>query len=54
MIVENYFKKISICEIRPLIKNTKMGTSFFDLKKGLKRLGVDCKIFAGSKALKTF
>ena len=37
-------KKISICEIRPLIKNTKMGTSFFDLKRGLKRLGVDCKI----------
>ena len=46
MITENYFaKKISICEVRPLIKNTTLGTSFYDLKRGFKRLGIDSTIY---------
>lgn len=41
---ELLFKKISICEVRPLIKNTALGTSFYDLKRGLKRLGISSVI----------
>lgn len=46
MIIENFFsKKVSMFEVRPLIKNTSIGTTFYDLKKGLKRLGINGSIY---------
>lgn len=55
MIIENYFKKkISVCEIRPLIKNTSVGTSFYDLRRGLKYLGIDSTISQAVKQKEVF
>ncbi|WP_373193071.1 cysteine peptidase family C39 domain-containing protein [Enterococcus sp. RIT-PI-f] len=55
MIIENYFKKkISVCEIRPLIKNTSLGTSFYDLRRGLKYLGIDSTISQAVKQKEVF
>lgn len=47
-------KKISICEVRPLIKNTPLGTSFYDLKRGFKRLGINSIISQATKQEEVF
>ncbi|MGM0123628.1 ATP-binding cassette, subfamily C, bacteriocin exporter [Enterococcus sp. AZ194] len=45
-ILLNYFNtNLSICEIRPIIKNTNEGTSFGDLKLGLKHIGVTSTLY---------
>lgn len=46
---ELFRKKISICEVRPLIKNTSLGTSFYDLRRGLERLGINSTISQACK-----
>lgn len=51
---ELFRKKVSICEIRPLIKNTTLGTSFYDLKKGLKRLGISSIVLQAENDKKVF
>lgn len=51
---ELFCKKISICEVRPLIKNTPLGTSFYDLKRGLKRLGINSTISQATKKEEVF
>lgn len=55
MILNNYFQKnVSLCEIRPIIKNTLNGTSFGDIKKGLERFGINSKIFKAKKVVNAF
>ncbi|GAB2024177.1 peptide cleavage/export ABC transporter [Lactovum odontotermitis] len=55
MILENYFsRKASIYEIKPLIKSTPLGTSFYDLKRGIKKLGIQSKIFQAEKQKEVF
>ncbi|MEI5994342.1 ATP-binding cassette domain-containing protein [Candidatus Enterococcus mansonii] len=50
MLLSNYFKKVvSLCEIRPIIKNTQAGTTFGDLKTGLTKFGVKSTIFKVEK-----
>lgn len=51
---ELLWKKISICEIRPLIKNTSLGTNFYDLKKGLKRLGISGTVSQATQQVDVF
>lgn len=51
---ELFCKKISICEVRPLIKNTSLGTNFFDLKRGLKRLGINGTVSQATKQREVF
>lgn len=51
---ELFWKKISICEIRPLIKNTSSGTSFYDLKRGLKWLGINGTVLQTVKQKEVF
>ena len=50
MLLNNYFNKVvSLCEIRPIIKNTQSGTSFGDLKEGLTKIGIKATIFKVEK-----
>ncbi|MGM0291552.1 peptidase domain-containing ABC transporter [Enterococcus sp. AZ062] len=50
MLLTNYFNKVvSLCEIRPIIKNTHTGTSFGDLKEGLTKIGIKATIFKAEK-----
>lgn len=55
MILTNYFNKnISICEIRPIIKNTNEGTSFGDLKNGFEKMGILSNLFEVVKKTEAF
>jgi ABC-type bacteriocin/lantibiotic exporter with double-glycine peptidase domain len=55
MLLNNYFKQVvSLCEIRPIIKNTQTGTSFGDLKEGLKKFGITSTIFKVEKNILAF
>lgn len=54
-ILENYFGiSISLCEMRPIIKNTQAGTAFGDLKLGLDKLGIDSTIYKSEKLEESF
>nr|WP_307838354.1 ATP-binding cassette domain-containing protein [Bacillus sp. TH23] len=51
---ELFCKKVSICEVRPLIKNNSLGTNFLDLKRGLKRLGINGTVSQATKQREVF
>lgn len=54
-ILNNYFSKnISLCEIRPIIKNTLNGTSFGSIQKGLERIGIISTIYRTEKNINVF
>ena len=54
-ILKSYFSlDVSIFEIKPIIKNGESGTSFSDLFNGLKRLGINGKLYKAEKKIEAF